>query len=84
MVIRGGGNRRTRGKPPTLDGRPLPCHMPTPGYELKMFSLSDELDETGPLGNEPDLNRLQHSKENVIAPADNYDIVMDSMQLYTT
>ena len=62
--------------------------MPTPGYELKLFSLSDELDETGPLGNEgyivPDLNRLQHSKQNVIVPADNYDIVMDSMQLYTT
>ena len=28
MVKRGGGNRRTRGKPLNLDGRPLPCHMP--------------------------------------------------------
>ena len=33
VVILGGGNRRTRGKPPTLDGRPLPCHMPTPGFD---------------------------------------------------
>ena len=31
VAIRGGGNRR---KPPTLDGRPLPCHMPTPGLPL--------------------------------------------------
>ena len=29
VVIRGGGNWRTRGKPSTLDGRPQPCHMPT-------------------------------------------------------
>ena len=27
------GNRRTWGKPPTLDGRPLPCHMRTPGFD---------------------------------------------------
>ena len=26
VPINGGGNRRTRGKPPTLDGRPLPFH----------------------------------------------------------
>ena len=33
VVMRGGGNRRTRGKPPTLDERPLPCHMQTPGFD---------------------------------------------------
>ena len=33
VVIRGGVNRRTRGKPPTLDGRPLFCHVPTPGLD---------------------------------------------------
>ena len=33
VVLRGGGNLRTGGKPPTLDGRPLPCHMPIPGFE---------------------------------------------------
>ena len=33
VVIRGGVNRITRGKPPTLDGRPLSCHMPTPGLD---------------------------------------------------
>ena len=33
VAIRGGGNQRTRGKPPTLDGRTLPCHMPTPGFD---------------------------------------------------
>ena len=33
VVIRGGVNRRTRGKPPTLDGRPLSCLMPTPGLD---------------------------------------------------
>ena len=35
VVIRGGVNRRTRGKPPTLDWRPLFCHMPTPGLDLE-------------------------------------------------
>ena len=35
VVICGGGNRRFRGKPPTLDGRPLPCHMSTPGFDLE-------------------------------------------------
>ena len=30
VVLHGGGNR---GKPPTLDVRPLPCHMPIPGIE---------------------------------------------------
>ena len=33
VVMRGGGNRRTWGKPPTLDERSLPCHMPTPGFD---------------------------------------------------
>ena len=33
VVIRGGGNRRTRGKPPTLEGRPPPCHMLTLGLD---------------------------------------------------
>ena len=33
VVIPGGGNRRTRGKPPILDGRPLSCHMPIPGFD---------------------------------------------------
>ena len=33
VVIRGGVNLRPRGKPPTLDGRPLFCHMPTPGLD---------------------------------------------------
>ena len=33
LIIPGGGNRRTRGIPPTLDRRPLPCHMPTPGFD---------------------------------------------------
>ena len=31
MVYRGAGNRRTRRKPPTLYGRPLPGHTLTPG-----------------------------------------------------
>ena len=33
VVIRGGGNWRKWGKPPTLDGRPLPSHMPIPGLD---------------------------------------------------
>ena len=33
VVLCGGGNRKTRGKTPTLDWRPLPCHMPIPGCE---------------------------------------------------
>ena len=33
VVINSGGNLRTRGKPPTIGGQPLPCHMPTPGFD---------------------------------------------------
>ena len=33
VVLRGVRNRRFQGKPPTLDGRPLPCHMPIPVLE---------------------------------------------------
>ena len=33
MVIYGGGNWRTRVKPPSLDGQPLPCHVPTLGFD---------------------------------------------------
>ena len=31
VALRDGGNRETQVKPPTLDRRPLPCHMPIPG-----------------------------------------------------
>ena len=31
--MRGGGNWSTPGKPSTMDGRPLFCHMPASGIE---------------------------------------------------
>ena len=33
VVVHGGKKQRTRGKAPTLDGRPLPCQKPIPGFE---------------------------------------------------
>ena len=39
VVLRGGGNRRSWGKPPTFNGRPLPCHMPIPWFELEQASV---------------------------------------------
>lgn len=35
VVLRGEGDWRTRRIPETLDGRPLPCHILTPGIERK-------------------------------------------------
>ena len=34
VVIRGGGNRRTRGKATDLGWATYTCHMPTPGFDL--------------------------------------------------
>ena len=33
VVIHGGGNRSTQGKPLIFDGRHLPSHMSTPGFD---------------------------------------------------
>ena len=42
VLLRGGGNWRTRGKPPTLDGQALPCHMQTPVFEIGAATVTSE------------------------------------------
>ena len=42
VVLRGGGNGRIRGTPPTIDGRPQPCHMLIPGFEPRAAAVTSE------------------------------------------
>ena len=42
VLLGGGGNWRTRGKPAALDGQSLSCHMPTSGFELGATAVTSE------------------------------------------